>query len=565
MQDSRYRNPTGRPDGAILLFALFFSLVCCFRVTGQSGVTRQWDVTEVTLTAESDYNNPYREVEVSATFTGPEGQTLSLRGFWDGGRTYRLRFTPPAPGRWHYRIENNQQDGGLTGQGEILVEPDDGPGFVRRDSAHPYHFVHDDGSPYFMFGTTYYDLMLNAMAGDRWQEAIDSARYYGINKVRMNGHPMHSEKSYYPFVDGFVTVSTDSVNTDRLNIDYWQKLDEVIVYAAERGMKVDLMPFGIHRTYYAPTVGEDEQYLRYVIARYAAYPNVLWTLINEWNYRTRIGIDKPYWNHMGQLLRDEDPWQTDRGGAPRPLSIHQQTRIDWQFLNYAWPSHIILQVGVRTGQGTVADEWDLTAETQPAYREGDAWGNAGILYNRGHELPVVNDEYGYIGEPRDRAAATDRNDKESWPRLTRERHRNIIWGIYLAGGYGSAGDKNAYPDGNPYFSANWHPAPEYEDIKHLIDFFTTLGLPYRRMQPSNELVDAERVYLLAEAGRHYLFYDASGSAFQATVEPGDYSLLRFNPATGSSQEETITVGPEGINLTKPPQAGHDRVIYLKRQ
>ena len=46
-------------------------------------------------------------------------------------------------------------------------------------------------------------------------------------------------------------------------------------------------------------------------------------------------------------------------------------------------------------------------------------------------MPVLNDEYGYIGKP-DRFAG--------WSPLSRDKHRNIIWGIAMAGGYGAAGD-----------------------------------------------------------------------------------------------------------------------------
>ena len=34
----------------------------------------------------------------------------------------------------------------------------------------------------------------------------------------------------------------------------------------------------------------------------------------------------------------------------------------------------------------------------PDYTNGDQWGNAGIVHNLGHNMPVVNDEYGYIGQ-----------------------------------------------------------------------------------------------------------------------------------------------------------------------
>ncbi len=65
--------------------------------------------------------------------------------------------------------------------------------------------------------------------------------------------------------------------------------------------------------------------MRYVLARYGAYPNVIWCLVNEWNYSV---LPQDYWNQMGRFVQAEDPWSQDVG-RPRALSIHQQTRPDW--------------------------------------------------------------------------------------------------------------------------------------------------------------------------------------------------------------------------------------------
>lgn len=147
-------------------------------------------------------------------------------------------------------------------------------------------------------------------------------------------------------------------------------------------------------------------------------------------------------------------------------------------------------------------------------------------------MPVVNDEYGYIGEPNDVSEPPHRKGES--PALTQAKHRHIMWGIALAGGYGSAGDKNQYEDGYPYFSANWHSdPPEYEDIRHLIDFFTSDSLEYWKMQSNNALVDeGRRQYALAEAGRQYLFYAATGGTMEAQLGPGAYRVQRYDPRTG---------------------------------
>ena len=542
----------------ISLILISLILVSCH----EEPVIRKWEVIDIPMEAAGNYENPYLDVDVTGSFTSPSGKEKSIRAFWDGGRLFILRFTPDEEGAWTYSISNNMDDRGMKKKGRLMVEGTlpGSHGFVRRDAQNPYHFVYDDGTRYYMCGTTYYNILLNAMAGDDWKNAIDSVFQFGINKFRAHSIPKKNDVTPYPQVHPFESTG-DSIDYTRLNLEHWKKLDEVVAYSNERGMVVDLMPFGFERESYSGDSLLDHRYLRYVIARYAAYPNIIWCIVNEWNYRQRrLGLSKPYFNMMGKTIRREDPWM-ENGGYLRPLSIHQQTRIDFQFFKYDWPVHAIIQLGVRSGQGVVPDEWDISAATQPLYRQGDQWGNAGILYNLGHGMPVVNDEYGYMGEPRDRAAS-DSPKPEDWPTFTRERHRNVIWGIAVAGGYGSAGDKYTYENGRPYFSANWHSDPlEYRDIKHMVNFFTEGGLEYWKMKSHNELITVgDRVYALAEPGRNYVFYSAAGGSFSAEIDPGNYNMVIYDPSTGKSDKKGTISGGQ-VDFALP--SGQDWVIYLE--
>jgi hypothetical protein len=147
----------------------------------------KWSVVELPLTADGDYATPYLEAGVRATFRGPGGEERTANGFWDGGATWKVRFTPTAEGPWTYTTAS--ADTGLDarrGTFQCVAPLPGSRGFLRRDEDHRQHFVWDDGARYFMFGTTYYQLLANALAGDRWRAAIDGALGKGINKVRLN-------------------------------------------------------------------------------------------------------------------------------------------------------------------------------------------------------------------------------------------------------------------------------------------------------------------------------------------------------------------------------------------
>ena len=61
------------------------------------------------------YANPYTEVECWVDLEGP-GFAGRVYGFWDGGRTFKVRFVATAPGEWRWRSGSNQPDDpGLNG------------------------------------------------------------------------------------------------------------------------------------------------------------------------------------------------------------------------------------------------------------------------------------------------------------------------------------------------------------------------------------------------------------------------------------------------------------------
>ena len=123
-----------------------------------------WEKTEITLTAERSYANPYTAVTVSVFLTGPEG-TRRCYGFWDGGSTFRVRVLATAPGTWRWRSVADQPDSGLNGKrGTFSARPwkdaekRENPcrrGMVRA-TANGHAFDYADGTPYFLVGDTWW-------------------------------------------------------------------------------------------------------------------------------------------------------------------------------------------------------------------------------------------------------------------------------------------------------------------------------------------------------------------------------------------------------------------------
>lgn len=130
----------------------------------ESGEVRVWQTQEVTFEATRDYANPYVEVDCWIELSGPDFKRR-VYGFWDGGRTFKVRFVATAPGEWAWRSGSNQAgDAGLNGGGgkfravawndHEIAENANRRGFVRAsENGHALRYA--DGTPFFLVGDTW--------------------------------------------------------------------------------------------------------------------------------------------------------------------------------------------------------------------------------------------------------------------------------------------------------------------------------------------------------------------------------------------------------------------------
>ncbi len=130
----------------------------------QSGEVHVWEVQEITFAAARDYANPYVEVDCWVELEGP-GFRRRVYGFWDGGRTFKVRFVATAPGEWSWRAASNRpDDAGLQGAGkfravawtaaEIEAEPES-PRFRACHRQRPCAALRGWHAEFFLIGDTW--------------------------------------------------------------------------------------------------------------------------------------------------------------------------------------------------------------------------------------------------------------------------------------------------------------------------------------------------------------------------------------------------------------------------
>jgi hypothetical protein len=135
-----------------------------------------WEKQELTFTASRDFANPYTDVTVWVELSGPNFNK-KVYGFWDGGRTFRVRVVATAPGAWKWKSGSLPADPGLAGKTGTFsaaewtaAEKQQNPlrhGFIKP-SANNHALEHSDGAPFFAIGDTWYSVGTNRF---KWNDS----------------------------------------------------------------------------------------------------------------------------------------------------------------------------------------------------------------------------------------------------------------------------------------------------------------------------------------------------------------------------------------------------------
>jgi hypothetical protein len=311
-------------------------------------MARQWQVSEITLTAERTCAQPFLDVEVTAEFSGPGG-TLRLAAFWDGGDTWRVRFTPPTPGRWTYTITSTPDDAGLRAAGTLEVAPAAGDtplqrhgGFLRV-AGNARCLTYADGTPFFWLGDTWWFCPSDLVPFDTtYRTLVDTRARQGYTVAHMAFLGRLTPAGAHSGVFGEWSELLDGT----VNPAYWQQVDAYMRYANDAGI-MPVIGFGFHQGLNAPTPEGLRRLWRYVLARYGAFA-VGWLLCGEYNQAggpdgqlteaDTARIDKLL--ALGQFIKEHDPFR-------RALTVHP-----WWYGGegrQAWPApwydYVLLQGG----------------------------------------------------------------------------------------------------------------------------------------------------------------------------------------------------------------------------
>lgn len=356
----------------------------------------QWGILEIELKSEKTYKKPFSDVEIWAYFK-KSGDLKKVYGFYDGDSVWKIRFMPQDIGEYSFSIESNASEfNGLNGKFMSMQPASNNHGPVKV--VNTYHFSHADNTPFFVMGTTAYAWTYRPK--EVREQTLKSFTKNGFNKIRMLVFPKHYTGQYsglnvsyeppvYPF-DG----TPGAFDFQSPNPEYFKNFEDRVKDLLDRGIQADVILFhpydsgqwGIDK---GMTREDDLIYLKYIIARLAAYRNVWWSLANEYNFFRKD------WDLIGSFIKTYDPYN-------HLISNHNIPFGD-VFPNREWLSHVSYQH---------PDTYTFLLELKNKYKK-----------------PVINDEYQYEG-----------NVQDDWGNSSAETTLMRHWLSVMAGGYGTHGE-----------------------------------------------------------------------------------------------------------------------------
>ena len=519
---------------------------------------QQWRVIELTFAAQRDYDRPFDLMAVgfSAEFRGPDGQALAVPGFYDGGRTWRVRFTPTAPGQWTYRTTcADHTDAGLDGPaGALSVAPAEGPnrlylhgGFLRV-STDRHYLTYADGTPCFWLGDTWWfcpsalvpfegssdprhPSAFRTMIDTRAAQGYTVAQmcFLGPSELRAGAGPVQllHPGTWQP-----------------AQAAYWQEVDRYVRYAIDAGI-MPVVGMCFHTGADPVTLEDFEALWRYFIARYGAM-GVTFLIQGEYNLKQgdwQARVEKV--RALGRFIKETDPYK--RAMTVHPWWYGGDDRQTW---DDAWYDFILVQGG--HGQdGPPAD----------FYR---------AIYGRPDPKPLLEDECTYEGIH----GFTDLT-------VRRNAYKGIQSGSF-GYTYGSHGLWYPNQDAADQTFNDWGPPlPWWEalarpgggQMKHLRECYESVEwwkLVPRKTQDVLQGADDKRALVKADGEGAFLVYFPGGGApatvaLKAGREGTAYGVTLFDPRMGEARAlPAVTVRGGRAELPALPDE-QDWVLILRRR
>lgn len=259
-------------------------------------------VYELDASEAAAHRNPYSSVELHGEFQSPRHRTTLIEAYWDGGNRMVLRFAPNEAGEWEVRVTSNiaRFNGNVL---KVVASESEAPGFIKPANVHHWAYT-ESNKPHLWMGDTLYDAA--SMTKDAFQKSVDLRAQQKFTHIR--GLALGS---------GAEALKTFA-NPNQPDPAFFRTLDERVRYSNQKGIIFDMIlgGGGNELAKLFPDRQQRERYIRYMVARYAAF-NITWQMVQDFeSYANGRELTK----EIGLLVKKIDPYQHPRSSYAKVTS-----------------------------------------------------------------------------------------------------------------------------------------------------------------------------------------------------------------------------------------------------
>lgn len=549
-------------------------------------VAAKFGVHEIALSGDGTVSNPFDTI-ATVKFVPPSGEKNAKRvhAFYDGDNTWRARVYASEVGDWTWSSACST-DAGLHGKsgifrcqdsklrGRLLPHTNNSRQWMTEDGR---WFLNVVDTAYFLLSAK--DELGNPIPEEDFQAYVRDAVDHGITAFMAYGVPRprsyNEEGSWQENYFADSSYSTFRLENFRVSD---QRLRWMLDHYPDTAVEFIMFPRGARyaadQTFWKNlTPQQRERILRYMVARFAAYPQIYWQVSNDTHYGPKHPNNNAFVREVGAYLQQCDQWQ-------HPRSTGHARWVDFYFGEEDWATFLHLENNHELGAAEYAKYAHLAK-------------------------PVLlgEDRYEYYNPAKD-------------PLDMRYYQRRLFWAWLFSGGSANYGGCwwVLYPYSqiaqrtlpvNPYLSSSAGEAglnagqsklksttakmalTGLDSVRFIRDYFESRRIELSDFEPDHALVndsavtEAVRVPKLMRRGQEeYLVYhpNAAADGREAVVDSlrtpqfrldlrnanGRYAVEWYRVEDGQTQPGNDVAGGGQRELTAP-WAGADVVLRLLRR
>lgn len=315
---------------------------------------------EQMLTAAHEYANPLQDVRIDIEFSGPGNIKDEVRAFWDGGKNWKVRYTPEETGTYTWKAKSSDaSDKTLNAQtGKFTVAKYSGSNPLYqagepRLSFDRHYLVQQGGKPWFFLSDTAWNGALLSTDEEWTRYLADRAakKFTAVQFVMTQWRAGAKDENGQ--------VAFTGTNPIKINPAFFQRMDRKITAVNDAGLvAVPVMLWALSspaKESPGDSLPVDQAKLlaEYMAARYAGH-RVIWVLGGDGDY---TGRNAERWRSIGQAVFPE-------GRKRHLVGMHPRGMQDpWaNFAREGWLDIFFYQ----SGHGDNPQKWQWNATKGPA-------------------------------------------------------------------------------------------------------------------------------------------------------------------------------------------------------